>query len=257
MAKTEPAISLEAPSIPQDHPPDLIQVRRFSIESHSAARGAGPSRRTIRDDNLNASRVSLLVEYSDEESFLMPRITKVYTRTGDDGTTALGGGQRLAKDALRIQVIGTVDELNSNIGVVRSLSPCDEVAAALAKIQNDLFHLGSDLCILESDKEHKRVPVIEERHVNFLEELIDQHAETLPPLENFVLPGGSSASAQLHLARTVCRRAERLLVSLDQVEKVGPVALRYVNRLSDALFVLARAENQARGFDDVLWDSRA
>ena len=151
----------------------------------------------------------------------MPRITKVYTRTGDDGTTALGGGQRLPKDALRIEVLGTVDELNSNIGVVRTQAPNAAVEAALAKIQNDLFHLGSDLCILESDKEHKRVPVIEERHVVFLEKLIDQHTEALLPLENFILPGGSMASAQLHLARTVCRRAERLLVSLDRVEPVG------------------------------------
>ena len=186
----------------------------------------------------------------------MPRITKVYTRTGDDGTTALGGGQRLPKDALRIEVFGTVDELNSNLGVVRSQTPSTAVEAALAKIQNDLFHLGSDLCILESDKEHKRVPVIEERHVTFLEELIDKLSGGLPPLDNFILPGGSSASAQLHLARTVCRRAERLLVSLERVEPVGPCALRYVNRLSDALFVMARAENLAQGVEDVLWDSR-
>ena len=187
----------------------------------------------------------------------MPRITKVYTRTGDDGTTALGGGQRLPKDSLRIEVFGTVDELNSNLGVARSQSPSAAIEAALAKIQNDLFHLGSDLCILESDKEHKRVPVIEERHVIFLEELIDHHSSNLQPLENFVLPGGYPASAQLHLARTVCRRAERLLVSLDRIEPVGPFALRYVNRLSDALFVLARGENLAQNFEDVLWDSRA
>lgn len=187
----------------------------------------------------------------------MPRITKVYTRTGDDGTTALGGGQRLPKDALRVKVFGTIDELNSIVGLVRCQTPSPETEAALAEIQNDLFHLGSDLCILESDKESKTVPVIEQRHVTFLEELIDRSAEKLPPLENFVLPGGSVASSYLHLARTVCRRAERLLVSLDRVEPIGPFALRYVNRLSDALFVLARAENQARGFEDVLWNSRA
>jgi cob(I)alamin adenosyltransferase len=187
----------------------------------------------------------------------MPRITKVYTRTGDDGTTALGGGQRLPKDALRVEAYGIVDELNSHLGVVRCAALSQPVEAALTKIQNDLFHLGSDLCILESDKQHRMVPVIEERHVVFLEDLIDRASESLAPLENFVLPGGSLASAQLHLARTVCRRAERLLVTLDREEPLGDFVLQYVNRLSDALFVLARAENQAQGFGDVLWDSRA
>lgn len=187
----------------------------------------------------------------------MPRITKVYTRTGDDGTTGLGGGQRVGKDALRIEVYGTVDELNSVIGaaVASGLDPA--LAAALGTIQNELFHLGSDLCILEEDKASVPVPSIEERHVVALEKLMDRLSEELSPLENFILPGGSPGAAQLHVARTVCRRAERLAVTLSRRERIGLWILRYLNRLSDALFVMARYENRKRGTPDVLWDSRA
>lgn len=187
----------------------------------------------------------------------MPRITRVYTRTGDDGTTSLGSGQRVAKDSLRIDAYGTVDELNSQIGVALAAGLNDEIAAPLREIQNDLFHLGSDLCILEEDKARLPVPRIEERHVNALERLMDRLSEELSPLENFVLPGGSSGAAHLHVARTVCRRAERLLVSLARTERVGPQTIEYVNRLSDALFVMARHENKRRGVADVLWNSRA
>ncbi|HKE02142.1 MAG TPA: cob(I)yrinic acid a,c-diamide adenosyltransferase [Planctomycetota bacterium] len=187
----------------------------------------------------------------------MPRITKVYTRSGDDGSTALGGGQRLPKDALRIEAYGTVDELNSAIGVALAGGLVPEAAAALRPMQNDLFHLGSDLCVLESDKAKRPVPRIEERHVTELERLMDRLSEELEPLENFILPGGSPGAAALHLARTICRRAERRVVALARAEEVGPWAVRYLNRLSDALFVLARYENRKRGYSDVFWNSRA
>lgn len=187
----------------------------------------------------------------------MPRITKVYTRTGDDGTTGLGGGQRLGKDALRIEAYGTVDELNSAIGVALASGVSETLARALRTIQNELFHLGSDLCILEEDKAKMPVPRIEERHVVALEKLMDRLSEELPPLENFILPGGTEGAAHLHVARTVCRRAERLVVALSREEKIGAWAVRYLNRLSDALFVMARHENKRAGAADVLWDSRS
>src|SRR5687768_16547626 len=130
----------------------------------------------------------------------MPRITKVYTRTGDDGTRALGGGQRLAKDAPRVECYGTVDELNSVLGVVVAEGVDAKLGAMLATIQNDLFHLGSDLCILEDDKERRAVPKIEQRHVDALETRIDELQEELEPLANFVLPGGAVGAAHLHVA---------------------------------------------------------
>jgi cob(I)alamin adenosyltransferase len=187
----------------------------------------------------------------------MPRITKVYTRTGDDGTTSLGGGQRVPKDSLRIEAYGTVDELNSQIGVALATGVHATLAEALSTIQNELFHLGSDLCILEDDKARLPVPQIEERHVQALERLMDRLSEELSPLENFILPGGSPGAAQLHVARTICRRAERLVVALAREERVGAFIVRYLNRLSDALFVMARYENKRRGVPDVLWNSRA
>lgn len=187
----------------------------------------------------------------------MPRITKVYTRTGDDGTTALGGGQRIPKDALRIAVYGTVDELNSHLGVALAAGVDEALAEDLLRIQNELFHLGSDLCVLEEDKERLPVPRVEQRHVEALEELIDRLSAELEPLQNFVLPGGAPAAVQLHVARTVCRRAERQLVALAAVEAVGEHTVPYLNRLSDGLFVMARFENKKKGVPDVLWDSRA
>jgi cob(I)alamin adenosyltransferase len=187
----------------------------------------------------------------------MPRITKVYTRTGDDGTTALGGGQRVAKDSPRIEAYGTADELSSAIGaaLARGLHP--RLAEVLTRIQNDLFNLGSDLCILEEDKAARPVPVIEERHVEALERLMDDLSAELAPLANFILPGGSPGAAQLHVARTVCRRAERRTIALARLEPVGPYVLKYLNRLSDALFVMARYENAKRAVPDLLWNSRA
>lgn len=187
----------------------------------------------------------------------MPRITRVYTRSGDDGTTGLGGGQRVPKDSRRIETYGTVDELSSQIGVAVALGLEPRLAAELARIQNDLFNLGSDLCILEEDKARMPVPGIEERHVDALERLMDELSGELSPLANFILPGGTPGAAQLHVARTVCRRAERLLVALAREEAVGPFTVRYLNRLSDALFVMARYENHRRGAPDILWDSRA
>ncbi len=187
----------------------------------------------------------------------MPRITRVYTRTGDDGTTGLAGNQRVAKDSARIESYGTVDELSSTLGAALACGLDPRLAAALGRIQNELFHLGSDLCVREEDKIHLKVPVIEERHVQALEELLDELTAELGPLANFILPGGSPGAAQLHVARTVCRRAERHLVTLSRQEAIGAHVLRYVNRLSDALFVMARYENLKKGVPDVLWDSRA
>jgi cob(I)alamin adenosyltransferase len=187
----------------------------------------------------------------------MPRITRVYTRTGDDGSTGLGGGQRVPKESVRIAAYGTVDELNSHIGVAVAAGVNDALAGPLATIQNDLFHLGSDLCILEPDKAKRPAPKIEERHVVALEELMDRLSEELSPLENFVLPGGCPSAAALHVARTVCRRAERTVIALSRKEAVGAHTVTYLNRLSDALFVMARHENTRRGVPDVLWNSRA
>ncbi len=187
----------------------------------------------------------------------MPKITKVYTRTGDDGTTGLGGGQRVAKDSLRVAAYGTVDELSSFLGVALAAGLDEQLVEPLTRIQNDLFHVGSDLCILEEDKEKFQVPRMEERHVNFLEELMDGLSESLEPLTNFILPGGSAGAAHLHAARAVCRRAERDVLSLSRQEKIGEYVLPYLNRLSDTLFVAARFENARRGLSDVLWDSYA
>jgi len=187
----------------------------------------------------------------------MPRITRVYTRTGDDGTTALGSGDRVSKDDPRIEAYGTVDELNSAIGAALAAGLEPELARLLGHVQNELFHLGSDLCVPEERKRERPVPRIEERHVLALEEAIDRLTERLEPLANFLLPGGSPGAAQLHLARTACRRAERRLVSLAAGAEVNPAAHHYLNRLSDALFVMARFENHAKGVPEPLWDSRA
>jgi cob(I)alamin adenosyltransferase len=184
----------------------------------------------------------------------MPRITKVYTRTGDDGSTGLGGGQRLPKDAPRIEAIGTVDELNAFIGQALACSLDGALAEELRQVQNDLFHLGSDLCILEEDKKKLKIPQIEERHVQRLEAAIDRLQAPLGPLQEFILPGGSPGAAALHVARAVCRRAERLVVALSRQEAVGAFAVKYLNRLSDLLFVMARQENRARGVGHEYWE---
>jgi len=186
---------------------------------------------------------------------LMPRLTRIYTRKGDDGTTGLGGGQRVAKDTLRVATYGTVDELNAAVGLAVASGLVPRLAATLPVIQNELFHLGSDLCFLEADKVTFTLPQIAARHVEALEQLMDELNEVVGPLENFVLPGGAIGAAQLHVARTVCRRAEREAITLARQEPVGPFVIAYLNRLSDALFVMARYENRQRGLAEPLWDS--
>ena len=186
----------------------------------------------------------------------MPRLTKIYTRGGDQGLTALGSGTRVPKDALRVQAYGTADELNSQLGVAVAGGLCERLATLLPTIQNELFHLGSDLCFTEEDKRKYNIPLIEERHVTALEELIDELTAVVGPLENFILPGGSLGAAQLHVARTICRRAEREVVTLGREEAIGPYVLQYLNRLSDALFVMARYENHMRGMPEPLWNSK-
>jgi cob(I)alamin adenosyltransferase len=187
----------------------------------------------------------------------MPRITRIYTRTGDGGTTRLAGGQEVAKDSRRIEAYGTVDELNSTIGAALAAGVDSGLASELRRIQNELFHLGADLAVREEDKPRVPGPRIEPRHVEALERLLDTLTVELGPLENFILPGGSPGAALLHVARTVCRRAERLVVALSHDEAIGPSTLQYVNRLSDALFAMARAENRRRGVPESLWDSKA
>jgi cob(I)alamin adenosyltransferase len=186
----------------------------------------------------------------------MPRLTRIYTRTGDDGSTGLGSGTRIPKDHLRVECYGTVDELNAQLGVALGEAP-PGLTDALSRIQNDLFHLGAELCVTEADRARRPGPRIEARHVTWLEEQIDLWNEQLPTLENFILPGGSPAAAHLHVARTVCRRAERLLVTLGRSEPTGEWSLPYLNRLSDALFVFARAANLVSGHPGRLWNSRA
>ena len=180
-------------------------------------------------------------------------LNRIYTRTGDDGTTALGNGERRRKYDLRIACYGTIDETNAAIGVVRLYTPHDdEIDSMLGRIQNDLFDLGADLCT-PAPHEEKGLTVTEAQ-VTRLENEIDRLNADLSPLRSFVLPGGTPAAAHLHVARTVCRRAERLMVELaDQPgEEVSAAALKYANRLSDFLFVASRYANQ-KGVGDVLW----
>ncbi len=187
----------------------------------------------------------------------MPRITKVYTRTGDDGTTGLGTGERVSKEAPRIQAYGDVDELNAYIGLILTGTLPDELSAVLRTIQNELFHAGADLCIPDADKPKLPGPRIEPRHVAQLESWIDRFSESLAPLENFILPGGTPEAAQLHIARTVCRRAERTAIMLHHQEPISSDLIHYLNRLSDALFVFARYQNHSVGVEDPCWDSRS
>ena len=163
----------------------------------------------------------------------------------------------MPKDSARIEAYGTVDELSSQVGVAIAAGLDPELKNALTAVQNELFHLGSDLCILEEDKATMPVPRTEPRHIEALEALMDRLSEELAPLENFILPGGSLGASHLHVARTICRRAERRVVTLASQEAVGEHTVTYLNRLSDALFVMARYENKKSGIGDVLWDSRA
>ncbi len=186
----------------------------------------------------------------------MPKITKVYTKTGDNGETGLGGGQRVPKDSPRIISYGTVDELNSVIGVAIASGLDSEISEPLKIIQNELFHLGSDLCFIEEDKKKYAIPMIEERHVIALEKVMDDYSERLNPLENFILPGGTIGASHLHVARTVCRRAEIQVISLTKTEEIGGYVIKYLNRLSDTLFVMARYENFKKNYQDVYWNTK-
>lgn len=187
----------------------------------------------------------------------MPKITKIYTRTGDDGTTALGSRARVPKDDLRVETYGAIDELNSLIGLALSFGLDEKLDTELPRIQNELFHLGADLAYPLEDKKEWKVPRIEEGHVKAVETLIDALNEVVGPLENFILPGGCPGAAALQVARTVCRRAERLAVSLSRQQEISQHNLAYLNRLSDLLFVMGRFENQQKGIKEPVWDSRA
>ncbi|MCZ2111579.1 MAG: cob(I)yrinic acid a,c-diamide adenosyltransferase [Dehalococcoidia bacterium] len=185
----------------------------------------------------------------------MVHINRVYTRAGDGGTTALGGGQRVPKESLRIEAYGTIDELNSTIGVAVAAGLHDSMKSQFFVIQQVLFNVGSDLCILEEDKRRLPVPQVEPHHVEQLEQWIDTWNEELEPLRSFILPGGDLAAAQLHVARTVCRRAERITIRLGHEEQIGKQVIPYLNRLSDLLFIAARYQAKLSGAGDVLWDS--
>jgi cob(I)alamin adenosyltransferase len=185
------------------------------------------------------------------------RINRVYTRTGDDGTTALVGGKRVRKDAPRIEAYGTIDELNACLGLVRvalqSSASGERLLPIVARVQNELFNVGSHLAT-DDPRRWAKQPPVEQRHVDALEREIDACNEDLPELRSFVLPGGGEASARFHLARTVCRRGERLAVALARKERVAPQALTYLNRLSDALFVWGRWAAWRDGQAEPLWE---
>ena len=187
----------------------------------------------------------------------MVQLTKIYTRGGDQGETSLGDGSRVAKHDARVEAYGTVDEANAVIGLVRveiARAGADEkyLDAALSRIQNDLFDLGADLCTPEDGRRAEGALRIGASQVERLETEIDKINERLAPLGSFILPGGAPIAAQLHLARTVARRAERCVTELAQSETVNMEAVKYLNRLSDLLFVMSRAANND-GADDVLW----
>jgi cob(I)alamin adenosyltransferase len=181
------------------------------------------------------------------------RLSKIYTRTGDKGTTGLGDGSRVDKDNLRVETFGTVDELNSLVGLILAADLDEAVRACLTRTQHELFDLGGELCM-------PGYTLVPDACVDQLETDLDHFNKDLPPLKDFILPGGSEAAARCHLARTVCRRAERLMVSLAKIEDLNEVSLRYLNRLSDLLFVIARVLARANGGKEVIWvhgDQRA
>ncbi len=181
-------------------------------------------------------------------------LNKIYTKTGDQGTTALGSGERRPKHDRRIDAYGTVDETNATMGLVRlHLADHSDLEALVARIQNDLFDLGADLATPETDEDLGYEPLrVTDAQVAALEKAIDTLNADLAPLRTFVLPGGTAAAAHLHLARTVCRRAERQITGLAEHERINPAAIRYMNRLSDFLFVASRWVND-KGNADLLW----
>lgn len=176
------------------------------------------------------------------------RLSKIYTRTGDDGTTGLGGGERVAKDSARVEAYGTVDEANSAIGMILACESTPEhISTILTAIQHDLFELGGELCMPGHT-------AIEDAFISRLESELDELNEDLPALENFILPGGGQAAAACHLARTITRRAERRTISLAAEEDVRPELVRYLNRLSDLLFVIARVLARVENGQEILWN---
>ncbi len=175
------------------------------------------------------------------------RLSKIYTRTGDDGTTGLGDGTRVAKDSARVNAYGTVDEANSCIGLLLAADVPEDVRVLLTRVQHQLFDLGGELCIPGH-------AAIHDADIDALEARLDHYNDALPPLKDFILPGGGEAAARCHVARTVVRRAERDTVTLSRHDAVRPQAIRYLNRLSDLLFVLARVLARASGHGEVLWD---
>jgi len=178
------------------------------------------------------------------------RLSRIYTRTGDDGSTGLGDGTRVRKDAARVEAYGTVDEANAQIGVLRASLAADHRAQVMLEhIQHDLFDVGGELCI-------PGYALVTAAYVERLETAIDAVNADLPPLKDFILPGGSMAAAQAHMARTICRRAERRTLTLSESESINPLALQYLNRLSDYLFVLARQLAREDGGQEVLWRKR-
>ncbi len=176
------------------------------------------------------------------------RLSKIYTRTGDKGTTGLGDGSRVAKDSLRVVAMGDVDELNSIIGIMQTEALEANIHAVLQAIQHDLFDMGGELCMPD-------YAMIKAERVTALENILDEWNDTLTPLKEFILPGGCRAAAYCHLARTVCRRAERTMTTLNNQEKITEISLQYINRLSDLLFVLCRILNKDAGVPDVLWNN--
>ena len=177
---------------------------------------------------------------------------KIYTKTGDKGETSLFSGRRVAKTHLRVEAYGDVDELNAALGVARALEPSAQTAAWIQEAQRQLFHLGADLAT-PLDSKSETVVRVREAQTAWLEETIDRMSAETPPLKHFILPGGSPAAAQIHTARTICRRAERRTIELAETEELGAYVLPYLNRLSDWLFALSRWENQQAGISEEQW----
>jgi cob(I)alamin adenosyltransferase len=203
--------------------------------------------------NDNRSRIFSMAE----SKFDAPRIAlnRIYTKTGDQGQTGLAGGQRVAKDSLRIECYGTVDELNAFVGMsgVSADDSVPELAAILRRVQHELFNLGSILATQPQDV-HPKQARITAAEIEQLEKEIDRMNADLPPLRSFVLPGGSRLNTELHACRTICRRAERIAVSLAREEEIPPETIQYLNRLSDAFFVWSRFANHVLGVPEVLWE---
>ena len=182
---------------------------------------------------------------------------KIYTKSGDTGKTSLFGGKRVRKNNLRIECYGTIDELNAAIGVAAAETEHSDIKQKLIRIQNYLFDAGSDLAApIDASKVHGSIPRIDRSYIEELELMIDEMEEKLDPLKSFILPGGSKCSAFLHLARTICRRAERNITSLSEIENIGTDILIFTNRLSDLLFVFARSANKAEDLSDISWKKK-